>query len=81
MYLAVVMGLYSRRIVGWHIDKHMTIDLVSKALMNAYNLRNPPPGLVFHSDRGSQYTSRRYRKQLTDYNMRASMCQSRENIP
>lgn len=73
MYLAVVMDLYSRRILGWHIDKRMTTDLVSKALMKAFNLRNPPPGLVFHSDRGSQYTSRRYRKQLADYNMRASM--------
>lgn len=73
MYLAVVMDLYSRRIVGWHIDKRMTADLVSKALMKAYNLRNPPPGLVFHSDRGSQYTSRRYRKLLDSYQMRASM--------
>ncbi|EXJ11260.1 Integrase core domain protein [Nitrincola nitratireducens] len=65
MYLAVVMDLYSRRIVGWHIDKRMTADLVSKALMKAYNLRNPPSGLVFQSDRGSQYTSRRYRKYWT----------------
>ncbi|QEW07620.1 IS3 family transposase [Nitrincola iocasae] len=73
MYLAVVMDLYSRRIVGWHIDKRMTTDLVSKSLMKAFNLRNPPPGLVFHSHRGSQYTSRRYRKLLADYNMRASM--------
>ncbi|WP_193496577.1 IS3 family transposase [Nitrincola alkalisediminis] len=73
MYLAVVMDLYSRRIVGWHIDKRMTADLVSKALMKAYNLRNPPSGLVFHSDRGSQYTSRRYRKLLDSYQMRASM--------
>lgn len=73
MYLAVVMDLYSRRIVGWHIDQRMTADLVSKALMKAYNLRNPPSGLVFHSDRGSQYTSRRYRKLLDSFQMRASM--------
>jgi transposase InsO family protein len=58
MYLAVVMDLYSRRIVGWHIDKRMTTDLISKALMKAYNLRQPARGLVFHSDRGSQYTSK-----------------------
>ena len=64
MYLAVVKDLYSRRIVDWHIDKRMTTDLVSKALMKAYHLRRPGKGLVFHSDRGSQYTSKRYRKLL-----------------
>lgn len=73
MYLAIVMDLYSRRIVGWHLDKRMTTDLISKALMKAYNLRLPPKGLVFHSDRGSQYTSKRYQKLLKNYGMRASM--------
>ncbi|WP_284242666.1 IS3 family transposase [Thalassotalea insulae] len=73
MYLAIVMDLYSRRIVGWHIDKRMTTDLVSKAMMKAYNLRQPPKGLVFHSDRGSQYTSKRYRHLLTNYGIRSSM--------
>lgn len=73
MYLAIAMDLYSRRIVGWHIDKRMTMDLVSKALMKAYNLRQPPKGLVFHSDRGSQYTSKHYRKQLANYGIIASM--------
>ncbi len=73
MYLAIVMELYSRRIVGWHIDKRMTADLVSKALMKAYNLRQPEKGLVFHSDRGAQYTSKRYRRLLASYGIRASM--------
>jgi putative transposase len=73
MYLAIVMDLYSRRIIGWHIDKRMTADLVSKAMMKAYNLRQPPKGLVFHSDRGSQYTSKQYRKLLNSYDIRASM--------
>ncbi len=73
MYLAIVMDLFSRRIVGWHIDKRMTTDLVSKALIKAYNLRQPAKGLVFHSDRGSQYTSKHYRKLLASYGMRASM--------
>ena len=73
MYLAIVMDLYSRRIVGWHIDKRMTTDLVSKAMMKAYNLRQPPKGLVFHCDRGSQYTSKQYRKLLANYGIRASM--------
>jgi putative transposase len=73
MYLAIVMDLYSRRIVGWHIDKRMTTDLISKALVKAYNLKQPPNGLVFHSDRGSQYTSKRFGKLLKGYGIRASM--------
>ncbi len=73
MYLAVVMDLYSRRIVGWHIDKRMTTDLISKALMKAYNLRQPARGLVFHSDRGSQYTSKQFGRLLSNYGVRASM--------
>jgi putative transposase len=73
MYLAIVMDLFSRRIVGWHVDRRMTADLVSKALIKAYNLRQPPKGLVFHSDRGSQYTSKHYRKLCSSYGMRASM--------
>lgn len=73
MYLAIVMDLYSRRIVGWHLDKRMTTTLVSRALINAYNLRQPSEGLVFHSDRGSQYTSKRFRGLLKTYGMRASM--------
>lgn len=73
MYLAIVMDLFSRRIVGWQIDKRMTTDLVSRALIKAYNLRMPPAGLVFHSDRGSQYTSKPYRKLLSGYRIRASM--------
>ena len=73
MYLAIVMDLYSRRIVGWHIDKRMTTDLVSRAMIKAYNHRQPPIGLVFHSDRGSQYTSKQYRKLLAGLGLRASM--------
>lgn len=73
MYLAIVMDLYSRRIVGWYIDKRMTTDLISKALIKAYNLRQPSKGVVFHSDRGSQYTSKRFGKLLNSYGIRASM--------
>jgi putative transposase len=73
MYLAVIMDLYSRRIVGWHADKRMSTGLAAKALIKAYNLRQPRKGLVFHSDRGSQYTSKQYRKLLSSYHMRASM--------
>lgn len=72
-YLAVVMDLYSRRIVGWAIDKRMTTGLISHAMIKAYNIRRPLRGLVFHSDRGSQYTSKRYRTLLDEYGIRASM--------
>jgi len=73
MYLAIVMDLYSRRIVGWYVSKRMTTDLICKAMMMAYNVRKPPAGLVFHSDRGSQYTSKRYQKLLASYHLRSSM--------
>lgn len=73
MYLAIVMDLYSRRIVGWQIEKCMTTDLISKALIKAVNMRQPKAGLVFHSDRGSQYTSKRFRTLLKGYGIRASM--------
>ena len=53
LYLAVVIDLYSRRIVGWHLDKQMTQSLVGRALLMAINLRNPPIGLLHHSDRSS----------------------------
>ena len=73
MYLAIVMDLFSRRIVGWHIDKRMTTDLICKAIIKAVNLRQPSKGVVFHSDRGSQYTSKRFSDLLKGYGLRASM--------
>jgi putative transposase len=51
----------------------MTTGLIMRALQHAYALRKPPRGLLHHSDRGSQYTSRTYRKQLDDYGMQSSM--------
>lgn len=54
IYLAVVIDLYSRRVVGWSIDRRMKKALVIRALIMAVNLRKPPPGLIHHSDRGSQ---------------------------
>ena len=56
-----------------YIDKRMTTDLISKVLMKVYNLRQPPKGLVFHSGRGSQYSSKRFDKLLKGYGIRASM--------
>ena len=73
VYLAVVMDLYSRRIVGWHIAQRMTSDLIVRALTQAVNLRQPAFGLVFHSDRGSQYTGKVYQKALAKFGIRPSM--------
>jgi len=64
MYLAIVMDLYSRRIIGWSIHKRMIVDLVERAIQMALNLRKPTKGLIFHSDRGYQYTSHRFQQQL-----------------
>ena len=73
MYLAVVMDLAGRRIVGWALHKRMTVALVERAMQMAINLRSPPKGLLFHSDRGSQYTSRRFASLLEKREIRASM--------
>jgi len=69
MYLAIVMDLYSRRVIGWSISTRMTDDLVERALQLAINIRQPKAGLLFHSDRGSQYTSGLLKK----YKIRACM--------
>lgn len=60
LYLATVMDLYSRRIVGWHLGDDMTVDLVTKAMKMALANRNVSPGLIVHSDRGTQYRSNEY---------------------
>lgn len=73
LYLAVVMDLASRRIVGWSISDRLHADLVCQALQMAYWHRKPRPGLIMHSDRGSQYASDRYRKLIADYRMLQSM--------
>jgi len=73
MYLAIVMDLYSRRIVGWEISKRMTTGLIERALMKSVKIRRPKRGLVFHSDRGSQYTSHRFRSLLSKHGLRSSM--------
>ena len=73
LYLAVVMDLFSRRIVGWAMDKRMKTDLALNALAMAYWHRKPPKGLLHHSDRGSQYACPDYQKRLEQYGMQASM--------
>ncbi len=72
-YLAIVMDLNSRKIIGWHISKNMSADLVINAMQMAINLRKPKGDLIFHSDRGAQYTGKRFRKLLKKNNIKASM--------
>jgi transposase InsO family protein len=73
LYLAVVMDLFSRKIVGWAMASHMQTSLVSNALQMALQQRKPPRGLLLHSDRGSQYASDDYQKLLKAHGIVCSM--------
>jgi putative transposase len=73
LYLAVVMDLFSRMIVGWAMDATMSSELVEKAFRMAVQNRKPPKKLLHHSDRGSQYASKPYQQALADHNVRVSM--------
>jgi transposase InsO family protein len=72
-YLASLMDLCSRRVLGWSVDAQMTDSLVIDALQKAIALRQPPPGLIHHSDRGGQYASHDYRAILRRADARQSM--------
>ncbi len=73
LYLAVVLDLYSRQVVGWSMQAHMQTSLVADALRMAWFRRRPEPGLILHSDRGSQYCSHAFQKTLVEYGMQSSM--------
>lgn len=73
LYLAIVVDLFSRRIIGWKARDRMKKGLAICALNNAIAIRQPKPGLIQHSDRGSQYTSYEYRKILEAHLMLPSM--------
>jgi len=73
VYLAVVIDLYSRRVVGWSLADHMRTELPLAALKHAIELRRPKAGLVHHSDRGSQYCSNEYQEFLETNNVECSM--------
>ena len=73
LYLAVVMDLYSRKIVGWALSSSLKTSLVKEALTMAYWQRKPSKGLIHHSDRGSQYASYEYQDLLNTYGMQCSM--------
>ncbi len=72
-YLATVLDLFSRRIVGWALSSHPDAELVLKALDMAYVQRGKPKGLMFHSDQGSQYASKKFRQRLWRYRIEQSM--------
>lgn len=73
LYLASILDLCTREIVGWRLGDRMTTDLVLGALDDAYKAKKPKKGLIHHSDRGSQYASADYRERLAVYKMTASM--------
>ncbi|MHA7680566.1 IS3 family transposase [Cupriavidus sp. PET2-C1] len=73
LYLAVVLDLYSRKVVGWAMAPTMPASLIVNALQMAIQQRNPAPGLIVHSDRGSQYASEEYRGLLARHGLVCSM--------
>lgn len=77
-YLATVIDLCSRCVVGFALAEHMRASLVMEALEMALRLRRPLPGLVFHSDRGSQYTSRQFRELLATWGVVQSLSRPRQ---
>lgn len=73
LYLAAYIDLYSRKVVGWAIDKHMRSELVELALKRALWSRKPPKGLMVHTDQGSQFISHNYRILLASWKLKQSM--------
>jgi putative transposase len=73
LYLAVVLDLFNREVVGWAIKPRMSSDIVIDALTMAWFRRRPEAGLIHHSDRGSQYASQAFQAKLTEYGMHCSM--------
>jgi putative transposase len=73
LYLAIVLDLYARRVVGWAMASSMPAKLVCDALNMAIQQRRPEPGLIVHSDQGSQYASAQYQDLLDEYGFVCSM--------
>jgi transposase InsO family protein len=78
LYLALLMDLFSRRIVGWDLQDHLREPLVLTALRAAIALRQPPPGLIHHTDRGGQYAGGEYRGLLARARMLQSMSRAND---
>ena len=76
VYLAVVLDAFSRRVIGWALDRHLEDDLAIAALEMTFRHRTPPEGLTHHSDRGVQYASNDYTGLLKEHGVRISMSRS-----
>ena len=72
-YLAVIIDLFSRQVIGWAMDQRMTADLVGDALQMALWKRKHPKGVIVHSDRGSQYCSHAYQQLIQQHQLHGSM--------
>ena len=77
-YLATVIDLASRRVVGFAVANHMRTELITRAMEMALHFRRPAAGLIFHSDRGSQYTSNTFRELLGRHHIRQSLSRPRQ---
>jgi len=73
LYLAIVLDLFNREVIGWSLKPQMTADIATDALTMAWFRRRPEPGLMCHSDRGSQYASKAFQSKLSEYGMICSM--------
>jgi len=73
LYLAIVLDLFSRKVIGWSMDRHMTRHLAMNALRMAYWRRKPSSEVIHHSDRGVQYASSDFQALLKSYGMICSM--------
>ena len=73
LYLAVILDLHSRRVIGWAVSNRMKRDLAIRAMNMAIALRRPPKGCIHHTDRGSQYCSHDYQKLMRQHGFKVSM--------
>jgi len=73
LYLASILDLCTKEVVGWQLGERLTVELVLGALDDAYASKKPREGLIHHSDRGSQYASHEYQEKLSSYKMQPSM--------
>ena len=73
LYLAIVLDLFNREVIGWSLKPRMTSDIVTDALTMAWFRRRPAPGVMHHSDRGSQYASHVFQDKLNEFGMTCSM--------
>ena len=72
-YLCVIMDLFARKVIAWHVSSSLSTKFVSEVLLKAWKLRKNPKSVIFHSDRGSQYTSKVFRQLIDELGFRQSL--------